>query len=165
MIAASDNQKSLQDKSFGGWVIPQRGWTNTPQPVWLGGLKGHVTVIEFFRINCSHCQDAAPARRALYRKYRKQGLKMIGFQSPGDVGNAANAENDWRQVKLQIKKWNLTYPIAFDKNRAFFDKNDLMFYPTVLVLDKQGIVRFQQTGYSDEKARELERVVAKMLKK
>ena len=164
IVEKNDHKQDLEGQPFGGWVIPQKYWTNTRQPIWLGGLQGKVTVIEFFRIGCSHCQDAAPSRRALYRKYHGRGLKMVGFQSPGDTKNAANAENDWHKVKLQIKKWGLTYPIAFDKNRAFFDKNDLMFYPTVLVLDKKGIVRLQQTGYSDEGAQKLEQIVANLLK-
>ncbi len=164
IIVENDHKQDLEGQKFGGWVIPQKYWMNTREPIWLGGLQGQVTVIEFFRINCSHCQDEAPSRRALYRKYRRSGLKMVGFQSPGDTKNAANAENDWHKVKLQIKNWGLAYPIAFDKNHAFFDKNELMFYPTILVLDKKGVVRLQQTGYSDENARELEQVVAKLLK-
>ncbi len=164
IIVENDHKKDLEGQTFDGWVIPQKYWTNTREPIWLGGLQGKVTVIEFFRINCSHCQEAAPSRRALYRKYHQRGLQMVGFQSPGDTENSANVENDWSKVKPQIKKWGLTYPIAFDKNRAFFDKNDLMFYPTILVLDKQGIVRLQQTGYTSEKAQELEQVVAKLLK-
>ena len=147
-----------------GWIIPKKQWTNTPAPIWLGGLRGNVTVIEFFRINCSHCQDAAPSRRALHNKYGKRGLKMVGFQSPGDFSNPGNAENDWRKVKLKIKDWGLTYPIAFDKDRAFFDKNELKFYPTVVVLDKKGIVRFQQTGYTPAKVKALDAFVGQMLK-
>ncbi len=156
--------KNLEGQRLGGWVIPRKYWTNTRQPVWLGGLQGKVTVIDFFRIGCSHCQDAVPARRALYRKYHASGLQMVGFQSPGDTSNAANSENDWHKVKLQIQKWGLTYPIAFDKNRSFFDKNALMFYPTILVLDKKGVVRLQQTGYSDKNNKELDELIAKLLK-
>lgn len=162
---APDAAQNLLGKPFGGWVIPQKYWMNTPEPVWLGGLRGDVTVVEFFRINCSHCQDAAPSRRALYDKYRARGLKMVGFHSPGIVTDTANDENNWNKVKIQVKNWGLTYPVAFDKDRAFFDKNQFRFYPTVLVLDKKGAVRFQQTGYSPDKARELDAFVGQMLGK
>ena len=163
-ITTSDTTQNLVGKPFGGWVIPQKYWMNTPEPIWLGGLRGDVTVVEFFRINCSHCKDAAPARRALYQKYRKQGLKMIGFHSPGIIGDLTDDENKWDKVRIQVKKWGLTYPIAFDEDRVFFDKNQFRFYPTVLVLDEKGIVRFQQTGYSPEKAKELDAFVGQSLK-
>lgn len=158
-----DATQNLMGKKLDGWVVPQKYWTNTPQPIWLGGLQDQITVIEFFRINCPHCQDAAPSREALYRKYRARGLKMVGFHSPGIIEDASNPENIWSEVKNAVKQWQLTYPIAFDKDRAFFDKNNFHYYPTVLVLDKKGIVRFQQTGYSPEKAKELEQFVAQML--
>ena len=159
-----DATQNLMGKKLPGWIIPQKYWMNTPDALWLGGLKGEVTVVEFFRINCSHCQDAAPSREALYRKYRARGLKMIGFHSPGVIEDSGNPENIWSDVKTTVKQWKLTYPIAFDKDRAFFDKNEFRFYPTVLVLDGKGIVRFQQTGYTPEKAKDLDAFVGQMLK-
>lgn len=158
-----DATQNLIGKKLAGWIVPQKYWMNTPQPIWLGGLQDQITVIEFFRINCTHCQDAAPAREALYRKYRARGLKMVGFHSPGIIGDTKDDENKWDKVKIEVKKWGLTYPIAFDKDRAFFDKNEFRFYPTVLVLDRKGIVKFQQTGYSPEKARDLEQFVSGIL--
>ena len=160
-----DARTNLIGKPLAAWNISAQHWTNTRKPIHLEDLKGHVTVIEFFRIGCSHCRDAAPARRALYRKYRSRGLKMIGFQSPGDTANTRNSENNWRQVKSQIRQWHLTYPIAFDRNRALFDSYNLQFYPTVLVVDRKGIVRFQQTGFTPTNAKALEQFVAGALKK
>ena len=164
-VTAPDAARNLLGKPFPNWLVSQNYWMNTPEPVWLGGLRGDVTVIEFFRINCSHCQDAAPARRALYEKYRGRGLKMVGFHSPGIIGDLTDDENKWEKVKAEVKKWGLNYPIAFDQNRAFFDQNEFRFYPTVVVLDGKGIVRFQQTGYSPAKAAELDAFVGQMLTK
>ena len=90
---------------------------------------------------------------------------MVGFHSPGIIGDLTDDENKWEKVKVEVKKWGLNYPIAFDQNRAFFDKNEFRFYPTVVVLDGKGIVRFQQTGYSPEKAAELDAFVGQMLTK
>ena len=164
-IVAPEATRNLLGKPFPNWLVSKNYWMNTPEPIWLGGLRGDVTVIEFFRINCSHCQDAAPARRALYEKYRGRGLKMVGFHSPGIIGDLTDDENKWEKVKVEVKKWGLNYPIAFDQNRAFFDKNEFRFYPTVVVLDGKGIVSFQQTGYSPAKAAELDAFVGQMLAK
>lgn len=160
---APDDTQNLVGKKFDGWIIAQKYWTNTPEAIWLGGLQDQVTVIDFFRINCTHCQDAAPSREALYLKYRARGLKMVGFHSPGIIADINNPENIWSDVKDTVKQWKLTYPIAFDKDRAFFDKNKFCYYPTVLVLDRKGVVRFQQTGYSPEKAKELDQFVGGIL--
>jgi thiol-disulfide isomerase/thioredoxin len=143
------------------WIIPGRYWTNTRHAVWLGGLEGNVTVIEFFRIGCSHCQDAAPSREALFRKYRGRGLKMVGFQSPGKVDSD---ELNWTVVKRTVHKWGLTYPIAFDANDKLFKSYGLGVYPTVVVLDRKGIVRFYRVGYSAVWAQELDAAVAGLLK-
>src|SRR4051812_18921376 len=35
-------------------------WVNTPAPVNLATLKGKPVLVEVFRIECSHCQEAAP---------------------------------------------------------------------------------------------------------
>jgi len=84
---------------------------------------------------------------------------VIGFQSPGPDAT----ENNWKKVQGIVRAWKLPYPIAFDAKGALFKKYGLSFYPTVLVLDRKGIVRFQQAGYSKDKAKELEQFVAKIL--
>ncbi len=156
--------KSLVGQKLKPWKIERRLWTNTPSSVWLGGTKGHVTVIEFFRISCSHCQDAAPSRRALFEKFSSRGVKMIGFQSPGGTfPDSGNPENNWSQVKATVKEWKLPYPVAFDRDRQLFNSYRLAFYPTVVVLDESGVVRFEQTGFTAEKDASLKRAIEALL--
>src|SRR3712207_4929664 len=50
----------LVGKPASAWNIPAGSWMNTPQPISLQDMKGHVTILEFFRIECPHCEDAAP---------------------------------------------------------------------------------------------------------
>ena len=162
-LAPPASAPTLVGKTPPRWIISKKNWTNTSEAVWLGGTKGHVTVIEFLRINCSHCLGAAPARRALYLKYHKLGVEMVGFQSPGDINNPQNTENDWSLVKHTIRDWQLPYPIAFDSKRALFDRYGLQFYPSILVLDREGVVRFQQSGFDEKKAKDLDAAIARMV--
>lgn len=156
---------SWQGKPLPLWKFGRRFWTNTPRPIWLGGLRGRVTVVEVLRINCVHCQNAAPSRRALFLKFRGPDFRMVGIQSPGLVNDARNTENNWKIVRQTIRNWKLPYPVAFDQGGRYFQgtlHGDT--YPTVFVLDRRGVVRFVQTGWTQDKAREMEEAVASALR-
>ena len=88
---------------------------------------------------------------------------MVGFQSPGDIDDPQNTENDWSRVKRTLRDWQLPYPIAFDSKRALFDRYGLQFYPSILVLDREGVVRFQQSGFDEKKAKDLDAAISRML--
>lgn len=165
-IAGAQPQKPVENlvgQNAKRWKIGRQFWHNTPRPLWMGGQKGRVLVVDFFRIGCVHCQNAAPSRRAFYQKFHARGVQIVGFQSPGDFENASNPENNCAQVRRTIRAWKLPYPVAFDARRQFFNSYNLSLFPTVLVIDRAGVIRFAQTGYSPEKARELEEFVEKLL--
>jgi thiol-disulfide isomerase/thioredoxin len=152
----------LVGKPAAAWNIPAGSWMNTPQPISLQDVKGHITILEFFRIECPHCEDAVPFMRSLYTKYKPQGLRMVTFQSPGD----APVENDWSKVQATLRRWKVTYPVAFDKNADLFvEKYKGDTYPTTLVIDEKGIIRYQETGYGEDTAKALESFIVKSLKK
>ena len=154
-------RSSLLNKPAAAWNIPSELWMNTPQPISLQDVKGHITIVEFFRIECSHCQEAAPFMSSLYTKYKPQGLRMVAFQSPGK----AASENDWSKVQATLRRWKVTYPVAFDKNAALFKgKYNGKAFPTVFVLDEKGIIRFRLIGLHDGRAQALENVIVKALR-
>lgn len=162
--SASPSPPSLVGQEFKPWKIERRLWTNTASSVWLGGLKGHVVVLDFFRTGCVHCKRAAPSRRALFQRFRSRGVKIIGFHSPGgNFPEADNPENNWTQVKATINQWKLPYPVAFDRDRQLFNSYGFEFFPTVLVLDEKGVVRFEQTGFTAEKDASLNRAIESLL--
>jgi thiol-disulfide isomerase/thioredoxin len=148
--------------------IPSALWTvqsSKQQPITVASLKGHVTLVEFWRATCPHCKDAAPFMESLYKKYGKEGLQIVGIQSPSDNPDPHFVENDWGQVRATISEWGITYPVGFDEHAQLFKtKYHGTLYPTVLVLDKNGVVQYAETGYDDAKAKKLEQVVQQMLK-
>lgn len=126
-------------------------WQNTPQAVTMSSLKGKPALVEFFRINCSHCQEAAPFLERLYQRYQPRGLKMVAVQSPIDVDNPENPENNWQSVKDWAKAVGLTYPIALDPKSKYFQKTiNGQFYPTTMVTDASGKVVYAHTGHTTE---------------
>jgi len=157
--AGEQDLQKLVGKPAPEFNIPAALWTNTDgsQPVSVASLKGHVTIVEFWRTTCPHCKDAAPFMEHLYEKYKKQGLKMVGIQSPSTNPDPKFEENDWSQVRAVVKEWGITYPVGFDEQAALFKKKYFgALYPTALILDKNGVVQYAETGYDDDKAKKLE---------
>ncbi len=131
-------------------------WQNSSQAVTLNSLKGQPALIEFFRIGCSHCQEAAPFMEALYQRYQPRGLKMVAVQSPGDYKDPTNDETQWPKVQAWITAAGLTYPIAMDKDSAYFQGTlKGTYYPTILVSDASGKIVHGQTGHDAEKTMKL----------
>ena len=128
-------------------------WQNSSQAITVDSLKGKPALVEFFRIGCSHCQEAAPFMEALYNRYKSRGLKMVAVQSPGEYKDATNEETMWPSVQDWIKAAGLTYPVAMDKDSAYFQGTlKGTYYPTILVSDASGKIVHSQTGHDTEKA-------------
>jgi thiol-disulfide isomerase/thioredoxin len=161
------NQKLLKFKGQvpPSWDIAAQYWINTPRPISLADLKGHVTLLEFWRMECSHCQDAAPHINQLFKQYSQRGLKFVAIHSPGAPG-PDNPENDWGKVQQRIKEWGLKYPIAYDQNGTLFkNKFGGDTYPAMLILNREGKVIYVNTGFTAEKEMELQAALANALKK
>lgn len=144
-------------QQLGGDKIPvwtkMGPWENAKQPVTLESLKGKPVLLEFFRINCSHCQETAPFLEALYKRYQPRGLKMAAIQSPGDYKDATNDETQWPKVQAFVKAGGLTYPVGMDKDSDYFQKTlKGDYYPTTMIADSSGKVVYAQTGHDTEKS-------------
>jgi hypothetical protein len=98
-----------------------------------------------------------------YKKYAPRGLKMVAFHSPG---RGSTEESDWPTVKTRVREWGVTYPIAFDAQaRLFGQVYRLRTFPSVMVVDKDGIIRYFKAGHTPESAIALTAFLEKTLKK
>ena len=139
-------------------------WVNTPAPVALEKLRGNVVLVEVFRTECGHCQDAAPILVAMNQRYGPRGLKMVSIQSPGDFKDPQNPESNWKSVQKWMKERRFSWPAGFDGKSDWFQGTVKgTNYPTMFVLDKNGKVVFYQTGHTPEKAIDLALEIEKQL--
>ena len=137
------------------WSIPANLWANTKKPLTPADLKGKVTLLEFFRIGCPHCEDAVPFIEAMQKQYGPRGLQIITFQSPGVLTDSSNPELNWNTVQSWLKERDVTYPAAFDSGRALKNKTGITTYPLSLVVGKDGKIVYGQTGHTQQKAQAL----------
>lgn len=121
----------------------------------LDDLKGKTILIDFWGTWCKPCVMATPGLVKLQKKFAELPVVFISV-----------AENDQQdQWAAYIEKNNMTWPQFFDKTRKLVAPFGIRGYPTYIVIDGDGIVRWTATGYGSETDLNVENEIKKTLKK
>ena len=132
--------------------------TTTGRTLSLSSLRGHVVLMDYWATWCGPCRSATPVLEALYRKYQRQGLRVVGM--------SVDDESTISEVKPFMRHFGVTYTVTADTDLNQQAKNAYNSHgiPTQYLIDKKGIVRWSQTGYSDGEGQELAPLIKKLLK-
>jgi len=99
-------------------------------------LEGKVVVLNFWFIKCAPCRDEMPELNKIAKTYEN---------NPNIVFIAVDLDS-----KDDIKEFLKTSPFAYhiiDDGKELADKYEIKSYPTNIVLDKEGKVKFHSAGY------------------
>ena len=120
--------------------------TNLP----VSALKGKVVSLDFWATWCGPCNIEAPILDQVGKKYDDKGLVVVGVSQDQDP----NFPRVWTRQK------KISYPMVFDDSNGSsrFDVDGL---PTMVVLDRGGVVRAVRVGVTQKS--ELEDLVEKYL--
>ena len=121
-------------------------WLNTPdgQPISLASRRGKVTVVEFWTFGCSNCRANLPTYAKWHDQFKDKGVEIIGVHTP-EFDSEKNVDN----VKAQLQKLNVDYPVLLDNNNANWRNWNQRYWPTVYVVDKAGKIRAKWEGELD----------------
>ncbi|MFJ3007454.1 cytochrome c biogenesis protein DipZ [Pseudomonas fluorescens] len=115
-------------------------WLNSPA-LTNESLKGKVVLVDFWTYDCINCQHTLPYVKDWAKKYEKDGLVVIGVHTP-EYGFERIIDN----VKDQVKKLGITYPVAIDNNYAIWRNFSNQYWPAHYLIDAKGQVRFTHFG-------------------
>lgn len=113
-------------------------------------FRGRVSIIQLFGSWCPNCSDESIYMKELYQKYSAQGLQIIpvAFERGDDFAR------NIRVVKQQFEELGLPYSPYFggqsskdDAGRVFPMLNKVMSFPTLIMVDRKGVVRKIHTGF------------------
>ncbi len=123
-------------------------WLNSPQ-LSAESLRGKVVLVDFWTYDCINCQHTLPYVKDWAKKYEKDGLVVIGVHTP-EYGYERIIDN----VKDQVKKLGITYPVAIDNNYAIWRNFDNQYWPAHYLIDAKGQVRYSHFGEGRYEAQE-----------
>jgi thiol-disulfide isomerase/thioredoxin len=118
-------------------------WFNTlgGRPESLRSLRGRVVLVDFWTYTCINCLRTLPYLEAWDRRYRAEGLTIVGVHTPEfafehDAGNVATA----------IKRLGIRYPVVQDNDYGTWDAYANQYWPADYLIDATGQVRYADIG-------------------
>jgi cytochrome c biogenesis protein CcdA/thiol-disulfide isomerase/thioredoxin len=127
------------------FVRTQR-WFNIPggRSLSIPGLRGKVVLIDFWTYTCINCIRTLPHVEAWYRKYRREGLVVVGVHTP-----EFPFEKEAGNVDEAIKVNGLTYPVVQDNDYGTWTAYRNQYWPAKYLIDAQGRIRYVHFGEGD----------------
>jgi cytochrome c biogenesis protein CcdA/thiol-disulfide isomerase/thioredoxin len=123
-------------------------WLNSP-PLTPKGLRGKVVIVDFWTYSCIQLPARYPVRPRLVRKYKDQGLVVIGVHTP-EFAFEKNIDN----VKKAVADLKIDFPVAIDNDYAIWRAFRNMYWPADYFIDGQGRIRDHAFGEGEYKASE-----------
>ena len=105
----------------------------------LEQFSGKVLFVTFWAPWCITCKVELPELDALYRKYGKDGLEVMGVSVTGE-----------EEVSTFLRKVPVNLPILIDKKNEASDAYGVTSLPTGFIIGRDGIIRWVHKGFSKD---------------
>lgn len=133
VFISASNARSAPALSEGDWI--------NSAPVALEGLRGRVVLLDFWTFGCYNCRNTLPTVKRFDATFRDKGLSIIGVHSP-----ESGYEKKLESVQEAVEKNGIKYPVVTDVNFKTWESFGVNAWPTVVILDKQGRIRYTHVG-------------------
>ena len=120
-------------------------------------LKGKVVLLDFWATWCGPCKAISPMIEKLHKAYKGKAVAIYGANvwERGDKNGA--------KARAYAKEHKYTYPMTFG-NETLATKLRIEGIPTLLVMDKKGVVRNVYVGFDPKNEAKLRAVIDGLLK-
>jgi len=138
-LAAFPSQDQMMRMDFVGAFAPP--WKDLEVasgsfPPSVGSLRGHVVLLDFWATWCAPCRVVIPKLDDLQSRYGAQGLSVLGVST-----------EDTPDVALFAQRMAMHYGVASDRHGQTSRTYGVVSLPTLVVIDKRGVVRDVSVGY------------------
>jgi cytochrome c biogenesis protein CcmG, thiol:disulfide interchange protein DsbE len=114
----------------------------------LASLTGHVVIVDFWASWCTPCEAAVPHLDAWQQRYPSLRIVGVSGDDDGDIARYASTRE-------------IAYPLVRDDGDAVATEYQVAALPTLVVIDRIGVVRYVDVGGRNFGA--IETIVAKLV--
>jgi cytochrome c biogenesis protein CcdA/thiol-disulfide isomerase/thioredoxin len=141
--ATTDDAVPLHDYGPAPEFTDTEKWFNTPggRPLTLKGLRGRVVLVDFWTYSCINCIRTLPYLEAWDKRYRKDGLTIVGVHSP-----EFPFEREPSNVEAAIAAEGIRYPVVQDNELGTWSAYENQYWPAEYFIDARGQVRYVHFG-------------------
>jgi len=118
-------------------------------------LRGKVVLLDFWGTWCPPCRESLPSLRELNKRYAKERAFVMISVSVHDE------EDKWRDF---TSKNQMVWPQAFDRDSKIQRTFQVSRFPTYILIDHEGIIRYRVSGFSFEREATLSDAIHKAIK-
>jgi len=105
--------------------------------VTLSDFKGKVVILNFWATWCPPCRKEIPVFIELYKKYKDEGLVIIGI----------SLDREGKKVLIPfVKKFGINYPVLIGTQKVVDAYGGIRGIPTTFIIDKKGKIRKKHIG-------------------
>jgi thiol-disulfide isomerase/thioredoxin len=130
-------------------------WLNSG-PLTPASLQGRVVLVDFGTYTCINWIRTLPHIRAWNEKYRKDGLVVVGIQTP-----EFDFEQNVDSVRREVAARGINWPVAVDNRYEIWRAFSNRYWPALYFIDREGIVRHHHFGEGSYE--QSERVIQELL--
>jgi thiol-disulfide isomerase/thioredoxin len=113
-------------------------------------MRGKPAVIVFWAAWCSSCKEETPRINALAAEYEGKGVRVLGMNVKDSIAGA----------EAGVKEFGIRYPVARDPDASVARAYSVRGTPTVIFLDRKGVVRYFANELPNDYGRRLDDLLA-----
>jgi peptide-methionine (R)-S-oxide reductase len=133
VLIAASKAKTAPALSTGQWL--------NSEPTTIENLRGRVVLVDFWTFGCYNCRNMLPTLKKFDAAYRDKGLTIVGVHTP-----ESDYEKKFSNIQDAVKRNGIKYPVVTDTNGDTWRAYNVEAWPTVIILDKQGRIRYMHIG-------------------
>ncbi len=135
------------------------------KPVSLAELKGKVILLDFWATWCGPCYETFPNLSRWHNDLSDKGLVVLGLTRY--YGEKSDSKSGKLSELEMLKQFKIEQKLPYQFLVSYGQENQVNYgaltLPTVALIDRQGRVRYVQSGTSESREIEIEEMILKLL--
>lgn len=109
-------------------------------------FAGKVLIVDIWGTWCQPCLMEIPHLVELHRKYRADGLEIVGINYEKDITKGFPRAEVAKTILRFAREHKISYPCVFGDDKTRSQVPEFQGYPTTIFLDRKGRVRLSLVG-------------------